>query len=452
MELPALATSARLPRRPDLNEAAVLLGLGGGALAIAAAAVEQPRLVLIAAIAVAVLVTALLRTDLAILLVVAAAPLESAFASGPGGISITKITGAILFASFALTILRRQGTLLIERGQAIVLGILAIAMLSTLQAQQPSAAVTTTTRYASFAIFYVIVTQFAQSAAVRRRIIWVLAASTTASAILGLYEYFRGSSPVATLRYSNADDFGFVLATSLPLMFWLLTSRRKLWPVVFAMIGICFAALLLSLARGSLVGLGVAFVFLLLTDRRRLRLSLVAGGLATIAAVLVINTNPARFQNALVLKSQVAQENVATRYQVWGAAARLATNHPFLGVGPGNFQFYYFSETGRPVGTAPLTVAHNAFLDIGAELGLGAMCLFALYLVVSFVRLSETIGKGVTDVRLAQALRISLVAGAVTALTLSEQYYLPFWLIGGLATGLWFEVKQQASADEGTTA
>ena len=50
-----------------------------------------------------------------------------------------------------------------ERGQALVLGILTLALFSTLQAYESSAAVTTATRYASFAAVYVIVTQFGRT-------------------------------------------------------------------------------------------------------------------------------------------------------------------------------------------------------------------------------------------------------------------------------------------------
>jgi hypothetical protein len=41
----------------------------------------------------------------------------------------------------------------------------------------------------------------------------------------------------------------------------------------------------------------------------------------------------------------------------------------------------------------------------------------------------------------ATAIRTSLVIAAVAGLFLSEQYYAPFWLFGGLATALWREGK-----------
>jgi O-antigen ligase len=157
----------------------------------------------------------------------------------------------------------------------------------------------------------------------------------------------------------------------------------------------------------------------------------------------VVHSNPQRFEQAIVFKQKVAHENVTTRFEAWSAAARLATDHPFLGVGPGNFQFYYNKLTGRPVGNLTLTVAHNAFLDIGAEVGLAAMCLLALYLLSAYVRLTGAVGRRYGDPGYAQALRVSLVVATVSALFLSEQYFLPFWLIGGLATGIWLEGRRE---------
>ena len=84
----------------------------------------------------------------------------------------------------------------------------------------------------------------------------------------------------------------------------------------------------------------------------------------------------------------IAQQNISTRYGAWGAAARLASDHPLLGVGPGNYGLYYNRLTGQPVGGLTLTVAHDALLDVGAELGLIAMSLLALYLLMAFLRLT----------------------------------------------------------------
>jgi O-antigen ligase len=426
----------RLPHI-GLPEAAVLLLVPPLAVALAAGAALAPLKLLLLAVAGAVVVTALLRIDLALLLVVATAPLEAAFASGPAGISVTKLAGGLCFAAFAAALVRSRRRLLVDPTYAIVLGILGLAALSATQAEEAGTAISTTVRYGSFAIVYIIVSEFGGDALLQRRIAWVLAGTSAIAAGLGIANYFNGSQEYAQLPYSNQNDFAFILATSLPLMFWLLGGKQVARLLVVPMIGLVFGGILLSLSRGTLVGLVAGLIFLLVTDRRRMQLAFVAAAVAFVAGALLVHSNPQRFQTALFAKEQIAQQNVTTRYEAWGAAARLASDHPLLGVGPGNFQFHYNALTGRPPGTLTLTVAHDAYLDIGAELGLIAMALFVLYLVVAYARLTVAVREGFGPPGYAQALRISLVIAAVCSIFLSEQYFLPFWLIGGLATAIW---------------
>jgi putative inorganic carbon (HCO3(-)) transporter len=437
------ALGRRLPGRLELLG---VLGLTAAAGAFALGAAVRPWTTLLAVGGAIALVVLLARTDLAVLFVVATAPLEGAIRTGPAGISVTKLAGGICIVSFLLTMLRQRRVLVFERGQALVLGILALAMLSTLQAGQTHAAITTTTRYASFAAVYLIVTQLGHDRILQRRIAWTLAVGCSVAAGLGLHEYLSGKQELATLPYVNQNDFAFVLATSLPLMFVLLDGPKLLRPFLLGAIGLVSAAILLSLSRGAFVGLAVGFLLFVLTDRRRVQLTLTAGALAAVGVLLVIHSNPQRFHQAVLLKQNVAHQNVSTRFGAWGAAGRLVTDHPFLGVGPGNFQFYYNKLTGQPVGTFTLTVAHNALLDIGAELGVAAMCLLALYLVLAFVRLTASLEKGYGDRGFVAAVRVSLTVAIVSAMFLSEQYFLPFWLFGGLAAAIWTHGREQADA------
>ena len=442
-----MLTAARLEaaRRPDAALALGALGLAGLAAVLAAGAVAKPGVTLLVAAGAVALVFLITRIDLAILLVVATAPLEGQFGSGSGPLSVTKVAGYICIAAFLYVLVKERRPLVFERGQALVLGILAIALASTAwAADQTSAAVTTTSRYAGFAVIYVIITQFGQDRVLQRRIAWTLAITCTIAAALGLYYYLYGDAQLATLPHAQQNDFAFILATSLPLMFFLLGRTRVLRPALLAAIALVSAAILLSLSRGAFIGLAAGFILFVLTDRRRLQVTVTAGVLAAIGTLLVIHSNPQRFHEAVSLKQNVAQQNVSTRFGAWGAAGRLASDHPLLGVGPGNFQFHYNQLTGQPLGTFTLTVAHNALLDIGAELGVVAMSLLALYLVLAFVRLTSALKHGYGDESFVRTLRISLTIAIVSAMFLSEQYFLPFWLIGGLAAAIWVRGQQQA--------
>jgi putative inorganic carbon (hco3(-)) transporter len=432
-------------RRPDAAVAAAYAALAAVAAVVVLGAVGNPALTLLLVAAGAAIAFVVSRIDVAILLVVATAPLEGFFSSTSGTLSVTKGAGYLCILAFVVALLRQQRPLVFEPGQAIVLGILGIAMLSTLWADETSAAITTTARYASFAAIYVIVTQFGDDEVLQRRIAWTLTATCSVAAGFALKYYLDGSQPLATLPNAQQNDFAFILATSLPFMFFLLGRTRALRPFVLAAIGLVSAATVLSLSRGALVGLAAGFLVFVITDRRRVQLTLTAGALIAIGTILVVHSNPERFHQALLMKQHVAQSNVTTRFQAWDAAARLAADHPLIGVGPGNYQFHFDQLTGQPVGSHSLAVAHNAVLDIGAELGVVAMCLFVAYLVLAFVRLTTAIREGWGDPGFVRALRISLTIATVSAMFLSEQYFLPFWLIGGLTSAIYVQGRRRSA-------
>ncbi len=432
--------------RPNpLSDRPVLATLGIALLAIPLLAVvlfatASPAETLVVLTALSLAVVLLFRIELALLVLIAAGSLEEAFVlSSNPQLTMTKVAGAICFASFARYALTSRRPLLFDRSHAVVIGILLIALASTVQAFDAPIAVTTTTRYASFVALYVIVSQFVGAHRLQRQIAWVLTITAAIGAIIALRSYFTGETVVATLPEANPSDFAFILATTLPLSFWLLGDAPRWRIPLFAAIGLIASATVLSLSRGTMVGLAAGLAWMVLVDRRHVRLVLGGGVLALTVALLVIRSDPSRFETALLYKQKVADYNVTTRYDAWNAAAELAVERPLLGVGPGNFRFYYNEQTGRPVGTHNLYVAHNAYLDVAAELGILAMILFLVYLGMMMSRLTVAARRGYGLPGYALALRVSLLVAIVSAVFVSEQYYAPFWLLGGLATAIWAE-------------
>ena len=307
------------------------------------------------------------------------------------GVSVTKLAGALCFAALALDALRSRRKLSLDRSHAVGFGILAIALLSTLQARDVGPALTTTIRYASFAGVYIVLSLVGDRMDLVRRVVWALSIAATVSAVIGLQNYLNGNTIYATLQNANPTDFAFILVTTLPLTFWLLGTKPALRPLVVLMIAVMSTAAVLSLSRSAVVGVAAGLFFFVLTDRRRLPLVLGGGIVALAAAVFVIHSNPGRFQTALFYKQNIAETNVTTRLDAWHAAARLAAQNPLLGIGPGNFQFYFNEATDRPPGTFNILVVHDAYLDIAAELGFVAATLFVIYLVIVFSRLTAVI-------------------------------------------------------------
>jgi hypothetical protein len=436
----AAAPATRHARERRFAEPVVFGVLAVVSLPLALAAAARPLLVLAVLVGAAVVAVCAARADFALLLLVATAPLEALFPGGSGGgLTVTKAAGALCFASFALSAVVARRRLWLGVPHALVFGILAIALLSTLTARSTTDALTTTTRYASFVALFFVVSQFVGDHVLQRRIAWVLSVSSAIAGAVASWNFLSGRTLSARLPNGDPNDVAFILATTLPLAFWLLREQGRRRLAAAALVGVISVSILLTLSRGALIGLAAAVVWLALAERRLLRPLLAGAAVAAIVLGVVVHVKHNRIETGLQAKEKVASANVASRLEAWDAASRLAVDHPALGVGPGHFQYYFYSATDSPPGTERLRVVHDAYLDIAAELGPVAMLLFVAYLGLVFARLTGARRLELGPPGFAAALRVSLVIGCVSALTLSEQYFAPFWLIGGLAAALWQE-------------
>jgi putative inorganic carbon (hco3(-)) transporter len=438
------AAPAYAEERPGLLLTVRALLVAAG-LALSVLAAFRPETALVGLLVLVIVVICALRADIALLALVAVIPLEAQYETVPLiGLTPTKAAGALCFISFAFYALRSGLHLVFDMSHALVLLLLALALVSTLQALEVSTALTTTMRYTSFVALYFVVSQFVGDHRLQRRIAWTLSVSSAVAALIALEYFFFEPGYVyrANLKFGDPNQLAFMLATTLPLTFWLLRERWSLRPLVLGMIVVISLAVVFTYSRSALLAIGAGIVFLMMTDRKRVPL-LVAAAFVTVAIGLVfVRSSPStvfRVEEGLRAKEKVAATNVETRLTAWDAAITLAIDHPLLGIGPGNFFFHYGEVTGTPPGAEPLGVVHNAYLDIASELGLAGLGLFLAFLVLAYARLTGAKRQSMGPPGYAAALRVSLVIACVGAITLSEQYSAPFWLIGGLATALWLE-------------
>jgi putative inorganic carbon (hco3(-)) transporter len=429
-----------------LARAIILAGVAATPL-LALASVEQPGLLLVAVAVVAAATICVLRVEIALLALVATVPLEGAIriSSNPQ-LSLTKLVGALCFVSFVLFALVQHRRLHFDITHVLVFLLLALAAVSTLQAREIGEAMATTVRYGSFVALYVIVSQLGSDGRLQRRIAWTLTAASAVAGFIAINNFIAGEYPQASLPYTNQNDTAFVLATTLPFTFWLLGSRGLRKAAALTMIGVIAAAIVLSFSRGALVGLAAAAVWYLVTEHRRIWMFPVGALVALVATLGFIQLNPGNVQTGYQQKQRIAQYNVESRLEAWSAAIDLTEKKPLLGVGPGNFREYFFEETGRPPGTNNLLVVHNAYLDVAAEVGLLAASVFLLYMVLTMLRANTVRRLRVGLPGFATAVNAAFVVAAVSSLFLSEQYFAPIWLLGGIATALWHTPRRAAAA------
>jgi O-antigen ligase len=254
---------------------------------------------------------------------------------------------------------------------------------------------------------------FAAGAPETRRSLWAgLVALGLVQALYGLVQYVTDWQQVltttkidytaqATGTYINPNNFAGLLEMLLPLAFartlweleeWIASARganRRAFLAtregasarfVFFLFGtlLLTAALLFSRSRA---GIATSWAGLLLVGavwavRRRahsMGVAIVACLVAfTVAAGAWIGLGP------VLMRYRTADQDVASRVEVWRDTVTLIRAHPAWGTGPGSFPDAYTRVQTSHL-AARLNHAHNDYLEFAAEWGVpGAVLLFAL--------------------------------------------------------------------------
>jgi putative inorganic carbon (HCO3(-)) transporter len=436
----ALQSTTRRVDSPALPILAVV-SLG---LVIGLATGVSPKLVALGALGAAIVAAAVRHPPLALFMLIAVFPLDTALSSSAdSALTPIKLVGALCAGAFILRGLIVKGVFVGDVTYWILGAFLGLALVSSLWARDVPGALGTTMRYASFIIFYLIMTQVV-TLRLLRPVIWGLSVSAAFSAVLGIAAFASGAQGRATLPNTDPNDFAFVLVTTVPMTLWLLRDAKRRWPIV-VLVGLMFGGALLTLSRGGVVGMVAAGIGACLMDRRYRRIVLTMVAVVVVAASSAFVLIHDKVEGALHAKEQVASSNVDNRFGAWNLALHLAFENP-VGVGPGNFRYHYNERLDTPAGVESINVVHNAYLDVSAEIGLVGGALFITFLGISFVRLLRMARQKVGPPDFAAAALLALVTAMAASLTLSEQYYAPFWIFASFAV-----VLQRASREQPTS-
>lgn len=408
-----------------------------GAVVAAFAVSRQPLYAVGAMLAIALAWLIALRLWLAVSLLVASSYFEGYLAVGLGVLTVSKLVGILAMIAWFLAWSRGRQPMATVGLFWPVAGLAAWILLSLAMAYDQSAAVLFASRYLMFFVLVFLVVQTVDGQLSRAtQLAAVAVASAAVAALIGLWNFFGGAER-ATGPLHDPNDFGFLLAVTVPLamhQFQIASRPARRCAAALALASI-LAGTLATFSRGAIIGLAVAGAFSLLTRRLRTRWALLFLVAALLIAGIANLLQPETIDSALTRKEHVAQTNVNVRLIAWGVALDEFGSSPLLGVGPGNFEKRYI-EFGLPTDEDGPVTTHNAYLNVLAELGLPGLVLLLGYLAVSWGLLRRRI----PDDPATNAFQSSLAAGFVIALVgsmfLTEQYYAPLWLLPALGATL----------------
>jgi len=285
------------------------------------------------------------------------------------------------------------------------------------------------------------------------RLMWVSLFGATLYSLMVITRIPVGADGrLGDLYYYDANDLGMLIVMTFPMIVFFVRGDSRPWVRVGA--GLCMPILMVALvktgSRGGFLGLIAVALYMVWRYRAvstRMRVSAVS-----VMVVLLLAFGSDRYWTMMSTMLHPSQDynfqaNVESgRMEIWKRGMGYMFSHPLTGVGANAFP----AAEGM---ISPLaarqqlgiglkwSAAHNSFVEIGAELGVGGLTLFLVMLAQAGWSLRTKRRRGVPDdptspdAALAQTLAACLAGFCVAGFFLSQAYsaYL-YALLGMIAT------------------
>ncbi|MFW5691846.1 MAG: O-antigen ligase family protein [Chloroflexota bacterium] len=227
---------------------------------------------------------------------------------------------------------------------------------------------------------------------------WDMTKSAAFSAVIRLLDELPQLDAFGT---ANPNELGGVLALLLPVcagtIYWFYRRRAPLW---LATTVVAFIMLLIGLlagqSRSGLIGVGLVLPILaavLIPAGWWRRLAFVGIlALVLLEAAVLMNILPLRFADGqgepAAADVGVSNRDVRTttqRLNFWETAAEMVADYPLTGVGMNMYRDRQFVRVDYPIeGTTPYPPhAHNAFVQMAADMGLPGLFVYVMWFAVA---------------------------------------------------------------------
>ncbi|HEY7063237.1 MAG TPA: O-antigen ligase family protein [Chloroflexota bacterium] len=406
------------------------LTLAGLAVLIGGIMAALPPMLGAALLAAAVIVPlALARPLFALCLPIVIIPLSSEYTLGLGGLNLTLMEPAVGLAVVAWLLAgARQRTLRIWPSALLAAQLLVFALfvVSALGAEAPGPSLKDTLKWLELVVVFVLTVGQARRASQARWLLLALVGTASLEACYGLFQFVTRRGPDffvigpflrAYGHFAQPNPFAGYLATAFPLAFALAVwskdeepgpgrlmalGPRRLsasvagwaWPATILLA----AGILASMSRGAWMGVGLALAVMLAvaSPHSRRWLAVVVAGLLLLGLLGLAGALPPFIGERLGVVAEyfglfdvrtvdLTSENwsIVERMAHWQAAWYMFLEHPWFGIGPGNYGTLY-DQYYLPGWLEPLGHAHNYYLNLAAETGVVGLSGFLLTLGLAF--------------------------------------------------------------------
>jgi probable O-glycosylation ligase (exosortase A-associated) len=207
---------------------------------------------------------------------------------------------------------------------------------------------------------------------------------------------FNGRLDIFHVGYGDLDNngAGLLLAMGIPFAYCFAVSSPRAWQRWFCwfLAVLMLHAMIMSYSRGAMLATAIGAVWLLINHRPRIQAAAIAIVLCVVVSVLAGQEIRDRVSSTF---NRNRDYSAQSRLASWSAGWELAWQRPLIGQGIRNSGQYIHSygadRRGRTI--------HNQFLQVAADSGIPAACVYIVILCMAIYRLqiSRTICRRFLD-------------------------------------------------------
>jgi putative inorganic carbon (HCO3(-)) transporter len=325
--------------------------------------------------------------------------------------------------------------------------ILLIWMLcSTLYARDVEAGFVDIYIYFKYLIVYFLLINILNDWSEIRELLWVLVATGISMLVYALYAFMTATEFMGVRLISFIDDPNSFAIKLVPLVIFCYVlfkiEKAKILKLIALISGsIITVSIVLTLSRGGWLALMAVYALIIWEEMKNKKLLLFSGCFVLlIFAVLFLPEDMVVFRFGKLSKIGM-DASIVQRLRILKGGVQMFFDHPFLGVGVGNFVNYCADYSGLIIGL----VAHNSFLHIAAELGILGLIIFTLLFTSTIRHLRQEVRyfHDSKNVYYIKGLIFSLIGFTIHSMFLSEQYNIVFFLIVALTIIIYYKIPSE---------